>query len=93
MKTLQTLLEEVINNGKANVPHNTADTDTAGDNDRTMAAWPQVQSGFQAVSDQLQSLASQAATCASVQGSPCSVDTSQIIEMANQSECEVIKGA
>jgi hypothetical protein len=58
-----------------------------------MAAWPQVQAGFQAVANQLQSLANQAANCPSTNGSPCSVDTSQIIEMANQSECEVIKGA
>ena len=82
-----------LNNGKATTPNNSADTDTAGASDRTMAAWPQVEAGFQAVANQLQSLANQAANCPSTNGSPCSVDVSQIIEMANQSECEVIKGA
>ena len=82
-----------LNNGKATTPNNSADTDTSGSSDRTMAAWPQVEAGFQAVANQLQSLANQAANCPSTNGSPCSVDTSQIMAMATQSECEVIKGA
>ena len=78
-----------IHNGTAQVPNNSADTDTSGSGDRDMAAFPQVEAAFNEVAN-LINIISDAHTTG--HSAPLGLNTSGITSNASASQCTVIKG-
>ena len=78
-----------VHNGSAQVPNNSPDTNTSGQGDRDMAAWPQVQAALNEIANLLNTISDAHTTG---HPAPLGLDTSGIVSNAQASQCTVIKG-